>query len=310
MEISMKIDRNMMKRSLVGSLALILSVAGLWLTPATASAEEVQITGPLAGAPACRNCRIYREGRIALAPSVGFTLQDEYDQALLFGATATYHITDWLGAGVYFGYGGLHFETSLTEQVQLQGITTERNRLSLPSREFFSEQIGQIAWIAAPQITFIPLRGKLALFQKLFVDTDFFINVGVGIVGVSERADVDQNSYVTNCTGTVPALTADGSPPDSDNCVRNTQNIARTSRVAITGTFSAGLTMYFNDFLALTLEWRGMPFAWNTSGTDQGSPDDDFPDNVLDENDRIFHMNQMVAIGLNIFLPTEARVSE
>jgi len=306
----MNIARLILKRSWLGTLALAVVLTGLSLSPSTAAAEEIQITGPLAGAPACRSCRIYREGRISLTPSVGFTLQDEFNQTILFGATATYHLFDWLGIGAYFGYGGVQLTTGLTDQVTAQGITTQRNRLSLPSRAFFSEQIGQITWIAAPQITFIPLRGKLALFQKLFIDTDFHISLGAGLIGIAERPNVDSESYANNCAGVVPPV-VDGMPPLSDTCVAQTQNVARTSRVAVTGTFAAGLSMYFNDFLALTIEWRGMPFAWNTSGTDQsGAEAGDFPDDRIDEADQIFHFNHMVTVGLSIYLPTEARVSE
>ena len=205
----------------------------------------------------------------------------------------------------------MQLNTGLTDEIVSGGITTQRNRLSLPSRAFFDQQIGQISWIAAPQVTFIPLRGKLALFQKLFVDTDFHISLGVGIVGLAERPDVDPATYNGNCASAPPPVDANGNPPATDQCVANTQTISRASRVAITGTFAAGLTMYFNDFVALDIEWRGIPFAWNTSGTDQGGADTgEFPDDVIDENDRIFHFNHMVAIGVSIFLPTEARISE
>ena len=45
--------------------------------------------------------------------------------------------------------------------------------------------------MATPQVTFSPFRGKLALFQKLFVDTDLYVHGGVAFVGVKEREDCD-----------------------------------------------------------------------------------------------------------------------
>ena len=66
----------------------------------SASAQEIQLTGPLAGAPAVRHERLYRDGRFELAPTVSFTLLDEYKRAILFGARAQYNITDWLAVGV------------------------------------------------------------------------------------------------------------------------------------------------------------------------------------------------------------------
>jgi hypothetical protein len=73
-------------------LAAVLS-AGALLAPA-AHAQEVQVTGPLAGQPAVRHERIYREGRVELTPQVIFSFQDEFERIIGFGASATYHFTD------------------------------------------------------------------------------------------------------------------------------------------------------------------------------------------------------------------------
>lgn len=288
-----------MKMRIVVAAALVAGVLGVD-TPG-ASAQEIQITGPLAGAPACRHCRIYRQGRTQLQPFVGFTLQDEFSRTMLMGAQVTYHLTDWLGVGAWGGYGLLHIDTGLTDEVVEQGQTTRRNRLSLPTPEKFAEQIGEIQWVAAGQLTFIPLRGKLALFQKLFVDTDFYFFAGAAAVGVEERADVTADTAI-------PAPACTGDPPDPGRC-EETQT-ARASRVAIAPTFGVGLVLYINDFLGLSIEYRGLPFAWNTSGTDEASENDEFPDGVIDSNDRIFHYNHMVNIGFALYFPTEAKVSE
>jgi hypothetical protein len=56
----------------------------------------------------------------------------------------------------------------------------------------------------------------------------------------------------------------------------------------------------------MTLEWRALPFAWNTSGTDEsGDPAGDFPDDVIDEKDRLAHFNHMFTVGLAFYLPTK-----
>lgn len=277
-------------------LAVGLVAAAVAVAPTKASAQEVQITGPLAGAPACRHCRIYRQGRISLNPFVGFTLQDEFSRAILFGIGVEYHLTDWLGIGGLFGYGAVQLNTPLTDEVGSQGVSTERNRLSLPSRENFEDQVGNIVWFAAPQVTFVPLRGKLALFQKVFIDADAYFHLGVAIVGIDERADVDEVGICSGATATPRCLES---------------QTARASRIAFNATFGAGMRLYINDIVAVTFEWRGMPFAWNTSGTDEsGDPRGDFPDDLINEDDRIRHFNQMVLIGAAIYLPTEARVSE
>ncbi len=76
-------------------------------------------------------------------------------------------------------------------------------------------------------------------------------------------------------------------------------------------TFGAGLTMYFNDFVGLNLNWRGLPFSWNASGFDDSSPDGgDFPDEQVDASDRFFRLNHMFTVGVVIYLPTSPNITE
>jgi outer membrane beta-barrel protein len=263
----------------------------------SASAQEVQITGPLAGQPAVRRHRIYRDGRFEITPQVAFTLTDEYSRTIGLGASGTYHFNDWLGAGIWGFFAPIHIDTGLTDQIAELGQTAASNRLSLPSNTGFPDQIATLNWGAALQAVFIPLRGKLSLFQKLFVDTDFFVTAGLAFVGIEERAD------------TVAGLcTVD------DQACRDSQS-ARASRVAVTGTFSAGLRLYVNQWMALNLEWRALPFSWNTGGTDVGGAfdldgDGGFSDGLIDAEDRDFQFNHMFTVGWTFYLPTEARISE
>jgi outer membrane beta-barrel protein len=273
--------------TIVVAAGLLASAAVL---PRAASAQEVQITGPLAGAPACRHCRIYRNGRFTIQPFVGFTLQDEYARTILFGAQLQFHVTDWLGIGIFGGYAPIALDTGLTDEVTAQGQTTSRNRLSLPSAAGFPDQIGRIQWVAAGQVSFIPLRGKLALFQKVFIDADFYVFLGGAAVGVEEREETD----FATCSG--------------DGCIDSQS--ARISRVAIAPTFGAGLTLFANDWISLAFEWRGIPCACNTCGTVESSADGDFPVDIIDGNDRIFHFNHMFVLGVGFYLPTAVRVGE
>ncbi len=283
---------------------LSFGLLGLLLLPVSrAAAQEVQVTGPLAGQPAVRHLRMYRVGRIELQPFAGFSLQDEFSRTMAAGLQAHYYVTDWLGFGATGAYGLLHVDTSLTDQIGARGITTERNALSLPSREYFSEQIGRIQWYASLQGQFVPLRGKVSFFQKLFVDTDLRIFLGVAFVGVEERADVD----VSACP-TAPARDASGHVNPDDSCIQT--QFARTSRVAVAPVYGVGMTFYINHFLGLALEWRGMPFSWNTSGTDQFGPNSDFPDGAVDANDRQFKFNQFFQVGLSVLLPQEIKISD
>jgi len=288
-----------MRKSIL-SLSLAAAVAALALGYApSVSAQEVQITGPLAGAPAVRRLRIYRQGRFEITPQAAFTLTDEYSRTIGFRASATYHFTDWLGIGAWGFFAPIHVDTGLTDQIAAIGQTASSNRLSLPSAGGFPDQIGTINWGAALQVVFIPLRGKLSLFQKLFIDADFFITGGAAFIGVEERAD------------TAAGICADAAGPN--DCILTQSD--RASRVAITGTFSVGLRLHVNQWMALNIEWRALPFAWNTSGADVDGRNDlagdsGFADGLVDERDRAFHFNHMFILGWTFYLPVKARISE
>jgi hypothetical protein len=286
----------------------------------TAHAQEIQITGPLAGQPAVRRMRQYRVNRVQLiVPTVGFTLQDEFARSLLVGLEANVHFTDFLGIGVWGAAANFanafQINTDLTSQVIQNGQATSRNRLSLPSscldsddngscEQGFGDQVARLLGLASVHVIFAPLRGKLALFQGAFVDTDFYILAGFAAAFVEERADV---------TGAAAASCQDAAS-SSRECL-DTQT-ARQTRFAPAPIFGVGLNLYFNEFLGLALQWRGFPFNMNPAGTDEsgqgatGMAGSGFPNGVIDGGDQRFYFHHMVNIGLIINLPPEATVSE
>lgn len=284
------------KLSILLALSGVLAPAAL---PSQASAQDVEVTGPLAGQPPVRNLRLYRKNRLALTPLVGLTLQEPYRRTILFGARADYHFTDWLGVGLWGGYGGVGIQTALTDEIVRQGVTTGRNQLSLPSRAGFANQLGSMNGAVTAQLTLVPFRGKVALFQRLFLDTDLYVFGGAGLAFVEERADFE----ASQCTGLSTSAARSACFIDSQN--------ARASRVAFTPTFGVGLNAYFTDYMGLSVEWRALPFAWNRSGTDEaGDSAGNFPDGRIDSDDRFFYLNHMFTFGLIFFVPGDVEVSE
>jgi outer membrane beta-barrel protein len=277
-------------------LAAALACAAALTVTEHADAQEILLTGPLAGAPAVRKLRLHRQGRFELTPSATFTLLDEYQRTILLGAKLGYNFTDWLQLGVWGGYGAIHMSTYLTDQIQDQNALRRQRQITDTERRLtavnlgpdFNDQLGSLDWIVSPQLSITPFRGKLALFQSVYLDTDLYVFGGVGIIGLQERAD---------CTACVPA----------DNGA-----FPMTSRTAFAPTFGPGLSFYINNWAALNLEWRMLPFSWNTGGFDTagGGKDGEFPDNHISDADRRFHFQQMLSVGFVINLPTKARVSE
>jgi hypothetical protein len=288
------------KRFAISWMTIAALIATLGLTRG-ASAQEVSVEGPLAGAPAVIGLRVYRQLRFQIQLQVTATLEDEYSRAILPGGQLMFHPTDWLGIGIWGGFAAANIDSSLTDEIVAKGQTNSVNVLSLPNAKQFAKQIGRLKWMAAPEVQFIPLRGKLGIFEKLFVDTDFYVFGGVGLAGVEERKEVTAQ-FSDGCRGR-------GDLAAQIDCYGGTQSL-RASRLAIAPTFGAGLSLYLADFLAMTLEWRAMPFNWNTSGTDEaGDPRGDFPDNAINSNDNLSHFNHMFTLGFAFYLPTKPKIS-
>jgi hypothetical protein len=287
--------------------------AGLALLGFTehSQAQELYLTGPLAGAPAVRKLRLYRKTRFEIAPAVSFTLLDEYQRTIILGARMQFNFTDWLAVGAWGGWGGLRLPTALTDNIQgenkkrqarqnncaqqeatpggpvdpsCNGVNLTKRLTEVNMSKNLEDQLGGIDWVVTPQITLTPLRGKLALFQSIYMDTDFYISPGLGIVGLKERK---------NC----------------NPCAGQFQMVSRT---ALAPTIALGLSFYVNKWSALGFEYRALPFAWNISGFDTagGGKDNAFPDNKITDADQRFRFNQMMTVSWNFYLPTQYKVSE
>jgi len=114
-------------------IAALVLLAGLTVGARKAEAQEIQITGPLAGAPAWHSGRLHRAGRFEIAPNISFTLLDEYQHNIMPGLKLTYHINDWFGVGVWGGYG-IQYTTGLSDELQTKAID-DRGCAANPSQK-------------------------------------------------------------------------------------------------------------------------------------------------------------------------------
>lgn len=298
----------MMRRFVKTVGAVAAAVAALVSLSETANAQEIQLTGPLAGAPAVRKLRLHRAGRFEVSVGSSFSLLDQYLRTVMPGATLTYHVTDWLGFGVWGGYG-FQYTTGLTDELQQKAID-ERNCAGRPSIKacqltavnltrgnLSHDQLGHIQWIAAPQVVAVPFRGKISLFGAATVDTDVDLFAGVAIVGLKERQSCGQD--------------ADGKPITGPACGDAT-SFALASRVTPAPTFGLGLNFYPASFFGLGFEFRALPFSWNTSGFDNHGLGNNkaFPDQFINSDDREFHFNTMLSVQAKFAFPITIKKSE
>jgi hypothetical protein len=297
------VTKSTMKKAATPQRLAAACVTGLacLLGSQAAQAQEILMSGPLAGAPAVRKLRLYREGRFELQPSMTFSILNEYTHSGLLGATLNYNFTDWLALGVWGGFGLLQVPTNLTDKIEkmhrsrncanlapgaLETTNCALTAVNLPTSGKLSNQTGQIAWVGAPQLTITPFRGKIAMFSSLYVDTELHFMAGLAFVGLDERKDCSKS-------GCWPSH-------------------SRAGRSTITGTFGLGLTFFTHQWGGIALDWRALPMKRNTGGFDTAgtSPNDDFPDLKVNDKDRQFVFQQLITVGYSVFLPFEHRISE
>jgi hypothetical protein len=305
----------------VRALACVAACAATALSAAPASAQEILLTGPLAGAPAVRKMRLHREGRFEISPGVAFTLLDEYQRSIIPGLRITYHPTDWLGFGLWGGYG-LTVSSNLADELQKTGVddrqcgdnpSSKACRLtavnltrkdaggqpgvnkdgSARTGQLTQDQFGSMTWFLAPQVTAVPFRGKVALFASVFADADIAFFAGPAFVGLRERKHCGKDDDGTQL----------------DPC---SQSFSLVDRVAPTVTFGLQFNFYINDFLGFGAEFRGLPFSWNTSGFDNHGAGQDkaYPDQSVNGADSEIKFNSMINVYATIALPTKIKTTE
>jgi hypothetical protein len=296
-------------RILVAALAA-LGALGL---PSEAAAEELQLSGPLAGAPAVRNMRLYRKGRVELAPNVSFTILDEYRHQIVFGLRANYGIFDWLSVGVWGGLTtsmlGADIDTHLTSEIQTNAVEARNCHATNPVEGDpnyidckltavnlsgdFRKQVANINWVAAPQIQAVPFRGKLGLFNSVFVDAELYVFAGPAFVGLKQRAECKVGECAQ--TGGAPSYL-----------------FPMAESVAIAPTFGLGFSFFMNDWMAVGAEYRALPFSWNTGGFDVAGRGAElkYPDGAISGADSEFKFNHFLSLSFNMYLPTAVQVTE
>jgi hypothetical protein len=295
--------RRFVKAVLAASLA-VAAISG----SREARAQEIQVTGPLKGAPAARHLRLYRKGRFEFAPTASFTLLDEYRRTLLAGARLNYYLTDWLGIGVW-GAGGVWSETTtLTNEINqvaprnvetvinvnhTGGVppTTGAAPSTIGSNATFADQTAKLSYVIAPQATFIPFRGKLAIFNKIFVDTDLSLAAGLAFVGIQERQSCGGGGNEYPCY--------------------DPRSFGLASQTKLTWTFGVDLTFWPSNLVSFGIEYRALPFYWNPAGFDTrgGGPNGNYPDNQVNGSDDTFKFNQLVTLAVGFSFPAP-KISE
>jgi hypothetical protein len=324
-----------MKRFTLALAFAVVAICGT-TTSTRVSAQEILLEGPLAGAPAVRKIVQYRKLRFSAGPQFAYTILNHYMHNFMLGARLEFNFTDWLGAGIV-AYYGLNFPTKLTNHVSDSqnlggGATTPAetgsNWPSYTGADNFEDQVSKLKGNYLAQLSFIPFRGKMSMFEKLFVAIDGSIFVGGGIVHYEERGECDGSK------------TSEGD--FNDGCgdfnefldTHDASLLAPKLKSTIGGTFTWGVNFmaYFNNWFAVNLEYRMTPFKWNAAGTDEAGQaaatweyseadnqpvwdteakgSGDYPDGKINSEDRVWNLNQSIALGFIFYFPFDPSLGE
>ena len=151
---------------------LLVALAALVVTaPATAYAEKDEaVSGPIV-----RRKVLYRSTRMEISPQMGLTLNDAFRRNIIAGAGFQYHLTNEFSLGVSGGYGVLHGNTDLSNNIE----TTLANQASDKLDDIsFSE----IQWLADFTISYVPIFGKFSLLKSAMFPYDFHLQGGITLV--------------------------------------------------------------------------------------------------------------------------------
>ena len=172
----------------------------------------------------------------------------------------------------------------------------ERNAPPFTTRPRFSR--------SGVEVHFVPFRGKLAMFQKVFFDADIDVFAGVAFVGVEERT----NAVGRPAPGNVTFCEIENTPVNmAAECLDS--QVARSKRTAIAPSFGAAFTGYFREFMGIAVRWRAVPFKYNTGGTDSSGQGTEGWGSI-GKDDRLRQFNQMFTIGFIFVLPPKIKTTD
>ena len=121
---------------------------------------------------------VLRNGRFELAPSVAFTVNDQYVSHPGLGVGLNYWVTNVLAIGANFlWYQGIESESDLNFSVRRSA------RLAVPITEY---QLG-----AHLNFTYVPIYGKFTMFNDAIFQWDSYLVGGVGMVRTRPVAVID-----------------------------------------------------------------------------------------------------------------------
>ncbi len=250
------------------TLVLALSVG----MPMLAQAQERK--SPLADAPAIRRRLELRDQRFEIGAGVGSTVGQDFYHAVVGTLRASYHLSDWLAVGGLFGFNMTpDLKTGFHDR--LAAALPDKSTDRTPTLAAAEGSMNKIGWLAGLQLEIIPITGKYSLFDRLFMNYDFYAFGGPGFINF--KADAE-------CPATAgPSCAVTG--------------------MRVGANLGLGMRTYINDHIAINAEARNLLVRNNPAGRDITG------DRVVDGQDTTWDANYLFTVNVTFFLPSKAEKS-
>lgn len=163
-----------MKPNHAKSTQILLAILGALIVIAPAAdafAEKDEAVSD--GGAIVRRKLLYRSTRFEITPAAGMTLNDPFRRNIIGGAGFYYHLTNEFGIGASGGYGVLHTNTDLSNNINA----------TAPSAEDIS--YSEIQWLADFTLSYVPIFGKFSIFKSATFPYDLHLTGGLTVVNES-----------------------------------------------------------------------------------------------------------------------------
>ncbi len=124
---------------------------------------------------------VVREGRFELSPFWTFSLNDQFVSHPSAGLAMNYYITQDLAIGIRGqSYVGLNIDSSFNFE------NRRATRVAVPLNEYL--------WGASANVTYVPIYGKFAGFQKFIFSYDVYATAGLSTLSTRPIPVIDPNN--------------------------------------------------------------------------------------------------------------------
>jgi outer membrane beta-barrel protein len=256
-------------------------------------AAQAQRKSPLADAPAIRKRYELRATRFEVGAGFGTTLNQDYFHTLFLNVKLGFHLTDWLSIAGFGSFAVANIATTFQNDL-VGSLNTDRatgQQVNEPTKGEAQASMQKIKNILGAQLEFTPFTGKYSLAGKLFASYDFYAFAGPGLISVAPA----DSAGLADCGSVTANPPMNGTPQGPFACSVTGSKIGAN--------FGLGLHSYFNEWVALNVEFRDLLAQLNPSGRDNDG------NGVADAKDLSWTHTFMVSANVVFYLPAGASIS-